>query len=134
MGKQRFPVDQVIKNLDGSDGVSTTRSSQRCEACGQFLVESEPFTVRKALVQCLVNEEISPQGQPIRAPGPKRYQRTRLALRIDDAKETIRLSEEEIIDIRELAAKFLAPVAQMRVWDMLDPPEEEDEEDDDDSV
>ncbi len=130
-GKKRFDVTQVIKNFDGSDAVTFTRTDERCKTCRQFLGESVPFTLREALVQCLTSDEISPMtGRKVVVPGPISYQRIKLALRIDAAKDTIRLSDKQIEDIEEQGPKFLASVAYYRVANFLGI---EDDDYDDDS-
>ena len=129
MGKQRLDITQVILNLDGTEAHATITNGSLCETCGQPLLKRKPFTLGTALVRCLTSDEIDPRtGRPIPAPGTVRYERVKLALRIEDATDEIGLSIDQIKDLKDLAPKFLSAVAQMRVWDILDPKDEDENE------
>jgi len=133
MGKKRFDLTQVIKTLDGSNAMQKIESSTEvCKACNRPLVEMVPYTLRDALMQCLVSDPKDPRtGRPVPAKAAERYRRVKLALRIDDAKDTIRLSIDEIKDLKDLVPQFLTPVGQTRVWDILDPQDDDDEVEED---
>ncbi len=125
MGKKKFDVTQVIKNADGTDAQSVVPTEKRCDACRQFLMGAKPFTLRMALVRCLVNDEVDPKtGRPMPASSAERYRRVRLAFRIEDY-DKVSLSLENITMLKELSEKFLSAVAMVRVQDILDPPDQE---------
>lgn len=138
MGKQRFDVTQVIRNIDDTEATTFSPAEDVCKACGQPILKRKPFTLKAALVRCLVNEETDPRtGRVIPTPGPERYQHVKLALRIEEAKKEVRLSHEEIVDLKTLTPKFLTKVGQFRVDNILDPPDDEEANDgrkEDDSV
>lgn len=130
MGKQRFDIKQILKHSDGTDLRLIKPDDDRCKECGQSLrMKSEPMTLGMAFIQCLQNRWVNPEtGRPVPASPADEYKRVRLSFRIEDAKDEIRLSEEEIVDLKELAPKFLSPLAYTRVRDILDPPEDEEQD------
>lgn len=128
MSKKKIDVAQVIKNSDGTPAYEQMKilPEELCKECGQPLTESRPFTLRRALVRCLTIDPINPRtGRPELPDGTIRYQRARLAFRIED-NDVVGLSPEEVVDLKTLAGIILSPVAMARVWDFLDPPEDED--------